>query len=182
MSIHEPVVAVFGASTAAPGDPNYEEGVTCGRLLARAGFAVATGGYGGLMEAVSRGAADAGGRVIGVTAPGMFPSRSGANRYVTEERATDGLTQRIQELIGSAVAVIALPGSLGTATELLVVWNQAYVAQFSDTTTVPIVTVGSQWRRIVDTLAADLNTDRSLVTCVDSVDEAVATVIEAVRR
>ena len=49
----QPVIAVFGASRAALGDGVYEQGVECGRLLAEAGYSVATGGYGGLMEAVS---------------------------------------------------------------------------------------------------------------------------------
>ena len=50
------VVAVFGASVSLPGDQLYEQGVRCGRLLAEAGFGVATGGYAGVMEAVSLGA------------------------------------------------------------------------------------------------------------------------------
>ncbi len=45
-------VAVFGASQSRPGDGHYEEAVRCGELLARAGLTVATGGYGGTMEAV----------------------------------------------------------------------------------------------------------------------------------
>jgi uncharacterized protein (TIGR00730 family) len=179
MTVPQPVVAVFGASSAVAGDAAYEHGVRCGRLLAEADLTVATGGYGGIMEAVSQGAAEAGGHVIGVTAPAVFPSRSGANGYVGEERPADGLTQRIADLIDPAVAVIALPGSLGTATELLVAWNLAYVAKFSDGEAPRILTVGTRWRRLVDTLAAELDTDRSLVTSVESVDEAVAEVVEA---
>ncbi|MBS1195807.1 MAG: family Rossman fold protein, partial [Actinobacteria bacterium] len=52
-----PVIAVFGSSAGRPGDPGYEAARTCGRLLAEAGYAVATGGYAGTMEACSRGAA-----------------------------------------------------------------------------------------------------------------------------
>jgi hypothetical protein len=176
------VVAVFGASAAAPGDGRYEAGVQCGRLLAEAGLSVATGGYGGLMEAVSQGAAAAGGHVVGVTAPGVFPSRSGANPFVAEERAADSLTERIHELTSIAAAVIVLPGSLGTAAELMVAWNLAFVAPFSGAAPFPVVTVGSRWRRIVGTLASELDADDSLVQCVDSVDEAAAAVIRSVPR
>ncbi|HEX5630970.1 MAG TPA: DNA-binding protein, partial [Acidimicrobiia bacterium] len=74
------IVAVFGSARSIEGDGDYEAGVRCGELLAAAGFAVSTGGYAGLMEAVSRGARSRGGTVIGVTAPAVFPDRPGANQ------------------------------------------------------------------------------------------------------
>jgi uncharacterized protein (TIGR00725 family) len=171
-----PIVAVFGASHAAPGDGHYEQGLACGRLLAEAGFDVATGGYGGLMEAVSEGARLAGGHVIGVTAPGVFPNREGANRHVVEERAAPSLTERIHSITAMASATITLHGSLGTATELLVAWNLAFVARFSGETPAPVVVVGAPWHGIVADLAKTLETDGSLVTCVDTVEAAVAEV------
>ena len=61
------IVSVFGGSAPKPGSPAYEEAQRCGALLAQAGWTVATGGYRGVMEAVSRGAHEAGGHVIGVT-------------------------------------------------------------------------------------------------------------------
>lgn len=168
-----PIVAVFGASHAAPGDGHYDQGVDCGRLLVEAGFDVATGGYGGLMEAVSEGARHAGGHVIGVTAPAVFPAREGANRHVVEEKRAPSLTERIHDITTMASATITLHGSLGTATELLVAWNLAFVARFSGATPAPVVTVGASWHRIVADLAAVLDTDGSLVTCVDDVAAAV---------
>lgn len=175
----QPIVAVFGSSTSTPQSDRYADGVSCGKLLAEAGFAVTTGGYGGLMQAVSEGAAKAGGRVIGVTAPTVFPGRSGVNPYVGEELPAPSLTGRIHSLLGDAVAAIALPGSLGTATELLTAWNIAFVAPLSGAQQIPVVAVGRRWATIVDRLAADLDADRSLVTTVDSVPEAVAVVVAA---
>jgi uncharacterized protein (TIGR00730 family) len=172
-----PVVAVFGASSSSPGDGHYEAGVTCGRLLAEAGFTVATGGYAGLMEAVSEGAASAGGHVIGVTVPPVFPDRHGANPHVIEERRARTLTERIHELIAVSDASIALHGSIGTATELLVAWNLAYVARFAGLQPRPVVAVGARWRGLVATLTMTLETDVDLVTCVDDVADAVATVV-----
>ncbi|MEN8234318.1 MAG: LOG family protein [Actinomycetota bacterium] len=166
-------VAVFGASSPLPGDAVYDDGIRCGRLLAEAGFAVATGGYAGLMEAVSYGARQAGGRVIGVTVPDVFPDRPGGNAHLTEETRTASLLERIHEMVDLSVASIALPGSLGTATELLVAWNLAYVARFTDSPPKPIVAVGDQWRHLVPLLTDELGTDGSLVTTVDTVDEAV---------
>lgn len=174
--MHRPVVAVFGSSVSEPGDGHYEDGVTCGRLLADAGYIVATGGYGGLMEAVSAGAKAAGGHVIGVTAPPVFPGRDQANEHVAEERKAASLTERIHDITSLASATITLHGSLGTATELMVAWNLAYVAPFSGKRSVPVIAVGPQWRRLIEDLTDILATDGTLVTCVDTVPEAVAAV------
>ena len=170
------VVAVFGASSPRPGDASYAVGVRCGKLLAEAGYAVATGGYAGLMEAVSLGARRAGGRVIGVTVPDVFPDRPGGNEHLTEETRAATLLERIHEMVEVSVASIALPGSLGTATELLVAWNLAYVARFTNAVPKPVIAVGNQWQHLVPLLTEELETDGSLVTLVDTVDEAVAVV------
>lgn len=176
-----PIVAVFGASRPLPGDPDYEDGVRCGMLLVHAGFDVATGGYQGLMEAVSRGAREAGGAAIGVTAPAVFPDRPGANGFVTVERPAATLPDRIRDITEISDAAITLPGSLGTLTELLVAWNLAYVARFHGGRAKPVVTVGSAWAGLVDDLAAMLDTDRALVTTAATVEEAVAVVADRLR-
>src|SRR5438128_10095508 len=62
------VVTVFGSSRPHEGDADYEEARILGRSLAKHGFFVCSGGYGGVMEAVSRGAKEAGGKTFGVTA------------------------------------------------------------------------------------------------------------------
>jgi hypothetical protein len=174
--MHQPIIAVIGASQTQPEDTDYRDGVRLGRLLAEAGWAVATGGYGGLMEAVSSGAAERGGRVIGVTAPAVFPGRSGANVHVKEERPATTINERIQDLLTISDGVVALPGSLGTLTELLVAWNLAYVAPFSGRHPQPIVAVGQTWAELVPLLTERLATNGDLVECVATVDEAVAVV------
>jgi len=52
------IVAVYGSAAPKPGTPLYQNALELGRLLAQAGHTVMTGGYGGTMEAVSRGAAE----------------------------------------------------------------------------------------------------------------------------
>lgn len=168
-----PVVTVFGSSTIPSSHPDFEAGVRCGRLLAEAGYAVATGGYGGLMDAVSRGAAEAGGRVIGVTAPKLFPRRPGANAFVTEEIPADTLNRRIDCMLTMSAATIALGGSIGTFTELMVAWNDAYIAGLSGTPK-PVIAVGSEWSELIAMLGERLDTDDGLVTCVPDVEAAVA--------
>ncbi len=170
------IIAVFGASQSVPGDGFYESGVTCGRLLAEAGFGVVTGGYGGLMEAVSRGAHNAGGRVLGVTAPTVFHDRAGANAFVAEELPASHLVERLHELTDIAVGAIVLPGSLGTMAELGVAWNLAFVTRFSGSIPKPIVAVGEIWRDLVERIGSTLKTDTALIRCVASVDKAVETI------
>jgi uncharacterized protein (TIGR00725 family) len=174
-------IAVFGTSQSLPGDPQFQEAVRCGELLARAGFTVATGGYAGAMEAVSQGAGQAGGHVIGVTAPSVFPDRTGANEHVVEERQAGSLLARIGRLVEEADGAIALWGSLGTATELLVAWNIAFVAPFSQDVRKPVVAVGEPWRAIVPYLEASLGAESGVVTLTDTVAEAVQHVTMALR-
>ena len=174
------IIAVFGASRSIPGDGIYEGGVTCGRLLAESGYGVVTGGYGGLMEAVSKGASEAGGHVVGVTAPAVFHDRDGANDFVAEERKAAHLVERIHQLTDISVGTIVLPGSLGTFTELGVAWNLAFVARFSGQEPKPVVTVGSIWHEMVSDLGSRLATETGLVSCVATVDEAVQVIKQAV--
>src|SRR5258708_39414519 len=58
-------ITVFGSSRPEEGHAEYTEAVELGRALAAESFAVCTGGYGGVMEGVSRGAREAGGRGFG---------------------------------------------------------------------------------------------------------------------
>jgi uncharacterized protein (TIGR00725 family) len=170
-------IAVFGASGSRPGDGHYEAALRCGLLLAEAGLGVATGGYAGTMEAVSLGAKEAGGHVLGVTAPTVFPDRVRANAHVTTETPAASLVERIGILAEATSGSIALWGSLGTAAELIVVWNLAYVAPFADLIPKPIVAVGEPWTSLVPHLESELATTPRLVSIVTTVDEAVAEMI-----
>ncbi len=172
------VVSVFGSSRSAPGEPDYASAERCGRLLARAGFTVATGGYGGAMEAVSRGARLEGGHVIGVTAPAVFPGRQGANSHVVEERLAPTLTERIHGLVHPAAGYIVLPGSIGTLAELMVAWNANYVGVVDR----PLVAVGPVWAELLPLIATRLDIPAGHVDLVATVDEAVAAVGVALRQ
>lgn len=152
-------VTVFGASRPQQGDVEYEIGTQLGRDLARAGHVVVTGGYGGVMEAVSRGARDEGGHTIGVTVPTAFPDRVGANPWVVEEITAPDLPTRIQLLIGLADAAIALPGSLGTFTEITMAWNVNFVEKFSGGRPTPLLAVGPTWAGLLPRLVSILEAE-----------------------
>lgn len=107
------MIAVIGAGEcdAATSDAAHE----VGRLLAEAGCAVLTGGLGGVMEAASRGAAEAGGTVLGVL-PGADPG--GANAWVAIPIASGMGDARNAIIANSAEAFVAVGGSYGTLSEI----------------------------------------------------------------
>ena len=77
------IVAVYGSAAPKPGSPLYQNALELGRLLAQADYTVMTGGYGGTMEAVSRGASEASGTTLGVTCAEIEQYRpGGANPWV----------------------------------------------------------------------------------------------------
>ena len=86
-----------------------------GRLLAEAGAVLVCGGLGGVMEAASRGAAAAGGTVIGIT-PSDSPED--ANRHCTHVVATGIGHARNLAVVASGEAVIAIGGEWGTLSEI----------------------------------------------------------------
>lgn len=175
------VVAVFGSSSLLPTDRWWGAAERLGRRLAQAGLTVATGGYGGTMEAVSRGAADAGGHVVGVTAPTVFPERQGPNGYLSEEVVAASITERIHLLVSMADAAITLPGSIGTLAEFMVAWNRAFVARFSGEQPLLHVAVGGQWPALVEYLGRVFAVDPSPVRCLPDVDQAAEVVISQLR-
>jgi uncharacterized protein (TIGR00730 family) len=143
-------VSVFGGSQPKPGSTAYEEARQLGELLAQHGHTVLTGGYIGTMEAVSRGAAEAGGKVIGVTCAEIERWRSrAANQWVQEEWRRESLMERLQTLIQECDAGIALPGGPGTLTEISVMWNLMIVESIHRR---PLVLVGDGWQSVFDRL------------------------------
>ena len=106
-------VSVIGGGTI--GAEVYETAVTVGQLLAEHGHTVVCGGRGGVMEAVCRGASEAGGRTIGIL-PGT--DRAAANRFVTVAIATGLGNARNVLVVLNGDGVIAIDGATGTLSEL----------------------------------------------------------------
>ena len=106
-------IAVCGASQA--GAELLGAAAEVGRAIARAGGRVVCGGQGGVMEAVARGAAEAGGEVIGIL-PGTDPGA--ANEFITHPVASGVGHARNLAVVASGDAVIVIGGAWGTASEL----------------------------------------------------------------
>ncbi len=172
------LVAIFGSSQTPPGSAAWREAENLGSTIAGAGFGVITGGYGGTMEAASKGAASAGGHTVGVIAPSLFPGRTGANEHVAEIVEATSLTNRIGELVARSVGAIALPGSIGTATELLIAWNVNHIVRRNGGTALPTVAVGSGWREVAAILTTEIGAFAGDVHLVDTAQEAAVWLID----
>ncbi len=148
-------VSVFGGAQPKEGEAAYVEALELGRLLAERGYTVLTGGYIGTMEAVSRGAHEAGGHVIGVTCEEIEEWRKiKANAWVKEEIRKKTLIERLQTLIHEADAAFALPGGAGTLTEISLMWNLMIVESLHRR---PLILIGRGWQSTFDQFFKEFN-------------------------
>jgi uncharacterized protein (TIGR00730 family) len=144
LSASAKIITVFGSSRPHEGDPHYAIAQELGTQLARHGFAVCSGGYDGVMEAVSRGAKDAGGHTLGITAE-FFSAR--ANAWIDEVIAVKTWQERLFALIERASGYVACPGGTGTLVELAVVWEMINKRVMPAK---PFVIVGDFWQPIIE--------------------------------
>lgn len=136
-----PRIAVYGSSTVAESEPDYRLAMDLGAELARAGAVVMTGGYDGVMAAASRGAAEAGGHVVGVTVE-LFDGRGPANPWVKERIHAADLFERLRRLVSDADGFVAVAGSIGTITEVCLAWT---LVSAGARRPAPLVLLGPAW-------------------------------------
>jgi uncharacterized protein (TIGR00730 family) len=169
-------VSVFGGSQPKESDAAYAEAMELGRLLAKRGHTVLTGGYIGTMEAVSRGAKEAGGHVIGVTCEDIESWRKvSANAWVMEEIRKKTLIERLHTLIHESDAALALPGGAGTLTEVALMWNLMIVESLHRR---PLILIGRGWQSTFDQFFREFNSymtvpQREILKFADDVQTAV---------
>ena len=108
--------ALFGGSGNNTQSKEYLETVEIGAFLANHGYIIKNGGYGGMMEAVSKGAREAGGKAIGVTCK-QVGSVEG-NKYLSETIVTDKLYDRLKILMENTSLFIVQRGGIGTLSEV----------------------------------------------------------------
>lgn len=148
-------ITVFGGSQPKETDAAYAEAMELGRLLAQRGHTVLTGGYIGTMEAVSRGAHEAGGHVVGVTCEDIEKWRKvAANQWVKEERKVKTLMERLTGLIEGCDAALALPGGPGTLTEISLMWNLMVIQALHRR---PLILIGDGWQSVFNQVYTKLD-------------------------
>ncbi len=169
-------VTIFGGAQPQAGSEAYEEARLLGSLLAQNGHAVITGGYMGTMEAVSRGASEAGGHVIGVTCIDIENWRGvKMNAWVKEEIRKQTLIERLDVLTNLCDAAMALRGGAGTLTEISLMWNLMVIESLPRK---PLILIGSGWKNTLDSFFNEFESymplrQRELLYFADDVNEAV---------
>ncbi len=168
-------ITVFGSSQPLPGESEYEIAYRLGKLLGEAGFSVCTGGYQGIMDAVSKGAVETGAKAIGITVDyfNAIPSK-----YLSKEIRCNTLLERIQKLVESGDGYAVLTGGTGTMLELSVVWeyvNKKIIEQK------PIVCNGDMWLQLIETMderMARENRETGLVKWYGEIDDCANYLID----
>ena len=138
------IVAIFGSAQGEPGSEAYTSAQALGKMLGEAGLDVMTGGYCGTMEAISRGALEAGAHTYGVSCLDIEIWRPlGVNPWVQTEISTPNLNRRLEVLTRQPDAMIALPGGIGTLVEIMLSLNLMVV---KSTPTRPLILIGQEWQ------------------------------------
>ncbi len=176
-----PAVSVFGSARTKPEAPDYAIARDVGAGLARAGYAVITGGGPGIMEAANRGAHDAGGLSVGLGIE--LPFEQGMNAYVDLGVNFRYFFARKTCFVKYSQGFVVLPGGFGTFDEL---FESLTLVQTHKVTEFPIVLVGTDyWKGLIDWLRDSVvargnihEVDLDLIQLVDDAEEAVHLVLE----
>ncbi len=175
-------VSIFGSARTLADDPQYAAARETAALLARAGFAVITGGGPGIMEAANRGAFEAGGLSIGCNIE--LPFEQGANPYQTRSLIFKYFFVRKTMFVKYSTAFIIFPGGFGTLDEL---FESLTLIQTRKIRNFPVVLFGSKfWGGLMgwieEVMLAEKkisDSDLQLVHVTDSPAEAVEIVVRS---
>jgi uncharacterized protein (TIGR00730 family) len=171
-----PAVSVFGSARTAQDNPWYESARQLGGALARAGYAVITGGGPGIMEAANRGCQEADGLSVGCNIE--LPMEQGLNPYVDLGVNFRYFFARKTMFVKYADAFVIYPGGYGTLDELFEALTLIQTKKIRD---FPVILVGSHyWDGLLDWVRDTLLTeaainpeDVDLLRVTDDVDEVV---------
>lgn len=152
-------VAVFGSSRRDENSRFYHEAYELGDLLARAGYAVLSGGYSGSMAAVSRGAREAGGQVIGITCAVFDPLPP--NPWLTEEIKAPTLLARLETMLRRSDGFVAVRGGIGTLAEVTLAWSLLQTRSLNGK---PLVLLGADWQSIIDAFLTHTDLGQSIAS------------------
>jgi uncharacterized protein (TIGR00730 family) len=174
-----PAVSIFGSARIKPGDPAYERARQIAKSFAENGFAVITGGGGGVMAAANQGARDAGGRSVGLNI--KLPHEQLPNEFANLHLEFKYFFIRKVMFIKYAAAYIGLPGGFGTLDEIFEVMT---LIQTKRIRPFPIILAGSEyWSGLFDWIQARLADagmispgDTDIVRIMDDPEEIVAAV------
>ncbi|MCE5300256.1 MAG: TIGR00730 family Rossman fold protein [Spirochaetia bacterium] len=139
-------VSIFGSAREPRGTRRYEDAVKTAYLLAKRGYAVITGGGGGIMEAANKGAYDAGGTSIGLNIE--LPHEQNPNKYSNVKMGFRYFFARKVMFVKYARAFVVFPGGYGTFDEL---FEAATLIQTNKIKPFPVILYGEKyWRGMLE--------------------------------
>lgn len=166
---------LFGGAMNITDTPEYKDTVKIGALLAEKGYIVKNGGYGGMMEAVSKGATEAGGKVIGFTCA-TFGDHPG-NKYLSTEIQRHDIYDRLRSLISGSELFIVQRGGVGTLSELFLVLD---VIRKMDTKP-KVILVGMFWLNVITAVEPMMRPKEAKSITVVADYEALVPIIESLQ-
>ena len=184
LDVDRPCVTVFGSARFKEDHEYYELARATGRALAKAGFAVMTGGGPGIMEAANRGAREAGGPSLGCNI--KLPKEQQPNRYLDHFVEFDHFFVRKVMLLKYSCAFIVMPGGFGTLDE---VFETVTLIQTAKIDRFPVIAMGTPfWMPLTGFITGSLlhvgtinPVDLGIVQTTDNPDDAVARIVAAMK-
>jgi uncharacterized protein (TIGR00730 family) len=146
-------IAVFGSALAGAESDEYRAALEIGKLIGEAGWEILCGGYGGVMEAVCRGARKAGGSCRGI---GLEHFSAPPSPHLQGFEKAKTLGERLDYFTARCDLFLALEGGIGTVTETMFVWDLLKTGQLTET---PLLLYGKGWEKLLQTLKEDFLID-----------------------
>ncbi|MDQ7818196.1 MAG: LOG family protein [Melioribacteraceae bacterium] len=174
--MNQKFVTVFGSSIPRPGDEEYETAYRLGKKLAETGLHVCSGGFQGIMDAVSKGATENGSEAVGVT---LNIYNATPSKYLTKEIRTQSLADRLNNLIEIGDAYVVLQGGTGTLVELAIVWEYFNKNMISIK---PFACHNTMWKQIVAIMEMQIkreNRKAGLIQSFDDIDKLADFIINS---
>ena len=171
-----PAVSIFGSARLSPDSPNYQKAMNISERFVKEGFAVITGGGGGIMEAANRGAANAEGTSVGLNI--KLPMEQIPNEYANMKLEFKYFFIRKFMFVKYAMAYIIMPGGFGTLDEL---FEAITLIQTKRIKPLPVILVNSEyWKGLIDWVKDQMlssgcvnNDDIDIIQIMDDPEEIV---------
>ncbi len=182
MAAQGPLVTVFGSARTPSSSPHYASAEKLGRILAKNGYGVITGGGPGIMEAANKGAIEAGGKSIGLNI--KLPMEQKPNPYQNLSLDFRYFFIRKVNFLKYANAVVVYPGGFGTIDEMS---ETLTLIQTNKINKIPLIVVGRKfWKGFLDWIASDLldsgmisKNDLKYISVAESPEEVMLTIKKA---
>jgi len=178
-----PAVTIFGSARSHPNSQNYKTTEYVARLMVENGFNVISGGGPGVMAAANKGAAQAGGKSVGLHI--HLPKEQKPNKYANIQLDFKYFFIRKVMFVKYAVAYIIMPGGFGTLDEL---FESLTLIQTKRIKSFPVILIDSRyWKGLIDWIKTTLikeksisKSDLDLLSLVDTPEEALSIIKKTV--